>query len=504
MAGINDADFGIASNRGWRFGNFGTLQLRVKPDGQLITRGTITPGISSGFAGHINSSGPIKFVNGSAAQEIYVRKIRASASWATNDANDPGDGGGFFSGNLIVNGTITGNLNGNASTATRLQTARSISLGGALGGSTTFDGSANVTINASINSGAVGTAQLADGAVTAAKLAFGAALANLGYTPVNKAGDTMSGQLTVPSLALSDGSARINFGDKRTINVYVDHGGDTNTRYYYLGKVGTGNGILKVQGIMGGHAWDQGRANVDVQFSARDGFRIDGEVIGKLGQADIWVYAPSGDSYIYLYLVTNIWALVNLELSAVGMANIEFNGTFSYFTPAHGGSSTPSYKLSIDTSNILRYTAKNAGAEIPVSYAIGSGINTNGSFSFGARAYAMGPFALIAIYPTSWGASPPNTAGFGGEGVITLYMSLSDLRSVLALNSIMSLNVFSVQLTLHATQASIYNDNIYQYLNPYYDSSTGAWGIQIYRGRVTSSDTHNLVQALILAHFSWV
>jgi hypothetical protein len=144
----------------------------------------------------------------------------------------------------------------------------------------------------------------------------------------------MSGQLTVPSLvSVSDGSARIHFGNKRVINVYVDHGGDTNTRYYYLGKVGTGNGILKVQGIMGGHTWDQGRANVDLQFSARDGFRIDGEVIGKLGQADIWVYAPSGDSYIYLYLVTNTWALVNLELSAVGTANIEFNGGFLLYRP---------------------------------------------------------------------------------------------------------------------------------------------------------------------------
>jgi hypothetical protein len=178
MAAYNDSDFGIASNRGWRFNGWGTLQLRVKPDGQLITRGTITPGISSGFAGHINSSGPIKFSNGSATQEIYVRKIRASASWATNDANDPGDGGGFFSGNLIVNGTITGNLNGNASTATKLQTARSISLGGSLSGSTYFDGNADVTINASINSGAVGTTQLADNAVTTQKIADGAVTAS--------------------------------------------------------------------------------------------------------------------------------------------------------------------------------------------------------------------------------------------------------------------------------------------------------------------------------------
>jgi hypothetical protein len=145
MAAYNDSDFGIVSNRGWRFGGSGTLQLRVKPDGQLITRGTITPGISSGFAGHINSSGPIKFVNGSAAQEIYVRKIRASASWATNDANDPGDGGGFFSGNLIVNGTITGNL------------------------------SANSVGTAQLADNAVTTQKIADGAVTASKLASGAA-----------------------------------------------------------------------------------------------------------------------------------------------------------------------------------------------------------------------------------------------------------------------------------------------------------------------------------------
>jgi hypothetical protein len=102
MAGQSDPDFAIVTNRGWRFGNFGTVQLRVKPDGQVITSGTLTPGMSSGFAGHINGSGPIKFSNGGAAQEIYVRKVRASAGWATNDANDPGDGGGFFSGRLFV------------------------------------------------------------------------------------------------------------------------------------------------------------------------------------------------------------------------------------------------------------------------------------------------------------------------------------------------------------------------------------------------------------------
>jgi hypothetical protein len=61
-----------------------------------------------------------------------------------------------------------------AGLADKLATARTISLGGSLSGSTTFDGSSNVTINASINTGAIGTAQIADGAVTASKLAPGA------------------------------------------------------------------------------------------------------------------------------------------------------------------------------------------------------------------------------------------------------------------------------------------------------------------------------------------
>lgn len=55
--------------------------------------------------------------------------------------------------------TISANLSGNASTATALATARTISLGGDLSGSATFDGSANVTITATIgaNSVALGT-----------------------------------------------------------------------------------------------------------------------------------------------------------------------------------------------------------------------------------------------------------------------------------------------------------------------------------------------------------
>lgn len=50
---------------------------------------------------------------------------------------------------------VTGDLTGNASTATTLQTARSIGLGGDLSGSVSFNGSQDVTISATINANSV-------------------------------------------------------------------------------------------------------------------------------------------------------------------------------------------------------------------------------------------------------------------------------------------------------------------------------------------------------------
>ncbi len=55
---------------------------------------------------------------------------------------------------------------------------------------------------------AVTTPKLAAGAVTSAKLASGAAVGNLGFTPVNKAGDTLTGDLTVPNIILAAGAGK--------------------------------------------------------------------------------------------------------------------------------------------------------------------------------------------------------------------------------------------------------------------------------------------------------
>jgi hypothetical protein len=65
---------------------------------------------------------------------------------------------------------------------------------------------------------AIGTPS--DGTVTAAKMAAGAAVGNLGYTPVNKAGDTMSGALEIAThlrITQAGGSRKILIGNQDSV-----------------------------------------------------------------------------------------------------------------------------------------------------------------------------------------------------------------------------------------------------------------------------------------------
>ena len=90
---------------------------------------------------------------------------------STNTANRivARDGSGNFAA-----GTVTATLSGNASTATTLQTGRTIALTGDVTyTSPSFDGSANVTAASTIANNAVTAAKIADGAVTSTKIADG-------------------------------------------------------------------------------------------------------------------------------------------------------------------------------------------------------------------------------------------------------------------------------------------------------------------------------------------
>lgn len=97
------------------------------------------------------------------------------------------------SGNTSFPGTVvapkfTGSLNGNAATATKLKTPRTLALTGKAAGSATFDGSANVSINV--------TSVNADTATKATQDSAGNVITD---TYLKKAGDTATDDLTAPN-----------------------------------------------------------------------------------------------------------------------------------------------------------------------------------------------------------------------------------------------------------------------------------------------------------------
>ena len=81
------------------------------------------------------------------SEPIYVRQYTGDFVTIARSATLlDGNGNTSFPGNVSANSFL-----GNASTASKLATARTISLGGDLSGSATFDGSENITINGSVN-----------------------------------------------------------------------------------------------------------------------------------------------------------------------------------------------------------------------------------------------------------------------------------------------------------------------------------------------------------------
>ena len=112
------------------------------------------------------------------------------------------------SGYILASGSITGSsgsCTGNAATATRWATGRTIALSGDVTGtSAAFDGSAALSFAATLaNSGVAAGTYLkvtvdAKGRVTAASaMTSGDVTGALGFTPANKAGDSFTGSISV-------------------------------------------------------------------------------------------------------------------------------------------------------------------------------------------------------------------------------------------------------------------------------------------------------------------
>ena len=134
--------------------------------------------------------------------------------------------------------TFTGALSGNASTASKWANARTITLGTDLSGSVSIDGSANVSLNASIVAGAVGSTELATNAVTTVKITDGnvtnAKFANSSFTvnapsgtdPVIPLGGTFNLTSSDSSVTISGNSTSdtIDLKVAGSVNTYVTGG----------------------------------------------------------------------------------------------------------------------------------------------------------------------------------------------------------------------------------------------------------------------------------------
>ncbi len=131
----------------------------------------------------------------------------------------------------VQSSTFTGALSGNAATASRLQTARTISLTGDVTGSVSFSGVSAVSlattvVNAAIATGQVDTDELADGAVTTIKLEDDAVTASKVNVDVQDVSGTASISLSADAITTyikHTGSGTVSIGvgqyDGQTINI---------------------------------------------------------------------------------------------------------------------------------------------------------------------------------------------------------------------------------------------------------------------------------------------
>lgn len=195
-----------------------TINLGTDTDGDYIQSLVAGTGVTL-----TNNSG-----EGSTPTVAIGQSVATSASVTFANVTSPltGNVTGDVTGN--VTGNLTGTVTGNASTATALQTARTISLNGDISGSASFDGSQNVTISSTIqpNSVALGTDTTGD-YVSSLVAGTGVTLTNnsgesatptiaIGQ-PVSTSSSVTFGQLTTTGNIIVGGNLQVS-GSVQTIN----------------------------------------------------------------------------------------------------------------------------------------------------------------------------------------------------------------------------------------------------------------------------------------------
>jgi len=245
--------------------------------------------------------------------------------------------------------TFTGALSGNASTASKWANARTITLGTDLSGSVSIDGSANVSLNASIVAGAVGSTELATNAVTTVKITDGnvtnAKLANSSFTvnapsgtdPVIPLGGTFN-------LTSSDSSVTIS-GNSTSDTIDLKVAGSVNT--YVTGGTFT-SGTLSLELNDGSSAQDIPGFWSSIPNSAlsNSSITINGTAVSLGGSINV------GD-------ITGVSAGTGLTgggTSGTVTVSLDYAGTDNFIKSATNSTSTP-----INTDDFIVYSDGNTG-----------------------------------------------------------------------------------------------------------------------------------------------
>jgi len=174
-----------------------------------VALGTDTTG---NYAADVSVAGIGLSISGSAGEGTQY--IITSGATSANTASQivARDASGNFSA-----GTITAALTGNASTATSLQTTRSIALGGDLSGSANFDGSAGITITAAYVAGSILDADInASAAIVDTKLATISTANKVSLSALDIDGGTFTTTIIGADLLIVDDGAN---GTNRKVTV---------------------------------------------------------------------------------------------------------------------------------------------------------------------------------------------------------------------------------------------------------------------------------------------
>lgn len=180
------------------------------------------------------------------------------------------------------------------------------------------------------------TQHIANQAVTSAKLASGAAIANIGYTPVNKAGDTMTGLLTVaPNLGqvlnLKGGSA-----DHVYLAFYA-RAAAQNTRSGYIGYDAAGTDVLNIANeLPGGLVAVTG--TLQTRYDHQNRFVVQGQLGGTTSTSiasgsyyslsGINIYIPPGKR-LYLKRLRYAFSYTGVTASVV-CNSYSYTGSLNY------------------------------------------------------------------------------------------------------------------------------------------------------------------------------